>query len=131
VKGLARTRLAKSVHDAGWSSFLAMLEYKAALYGRTIHRIDRWFPSSKLCSVCGALQATMPLCVRSWTCPCGAVHDRDVNAAKNILAAGRAERPNASHTSGRDGACRPGGGQVRPPHQVAQPNEAGSHRGAA
>ncbi|GAB3887194.1 RNA-guided endonuclease InsQ/TnpB family protein [Microbispora bryophytorum] len=119
VKGLARTRLAKSVYDSGWSAFVAMLEYKAALYGRVFHRIDRWFPSSKLCSECGALTASMPLSIRQWTCPCGAVHDRDVNAAKNILAAGRAERLNA---------C---GGQVRPPHQVAQPVEAGSLRGAA
>ncbi len=131
VDGLARTRLAKSVHDAGWSAFVGMLEYKARLYGRTFHRIDRWFPSSKLCSACGAVAESMPLNVRSWTCPCGAVHDRDVNAAKNILAAGRAERLNASHESGRDGARRSGGGQVRPPHQVAQPVEAGSLRGAA
>ncbi|MEU6412575.1 transposase [Microbispora sp. NPDC046933] len=119
VKGLARTRLAKSVHDAGWAAFVGMLEYKARLYGRVFHRIDRWFPSSKLCSECGALAESMPLNVREWTCACGAVHDRDVNAAKNILAAGRAERLNA---------C---GGQVRPPHQVAQPVEAGSLRGAA
>ncbi|MCO6005844.1 transposase [Actinoallomurus purpureus] len=131
VKGLARTRLAKSVHDAGWSSFLGMLEYKARLYGRSVHRIDRWFPSSKLCSDRGTARQSMPLDVREWACPCGAVHDRDANAAKNILAAGRAERLNASHISGRDGASRPGGGQVRPPHQVAQPVEAGSHRGAA
>ncbi|WP_203871735.1 RNA-guided endonuclease InsQ/TnpB family protein, partial [Planomonospora parontospora] len=102
VKGLARTRLAKSVHDAGWSQFTATLAYKAARYGRAFVRIDRWFPSSKLCSTCGALAASLPLDVRSWTCPCGAVHDRDVNAAKNILAAGRAERLNA---------C---GGTVRP-----------------
>ncbi|HLU97039.1 MAG TPA: RNA-guided endonuclease TnpB family protein [Thermobifida alba] len=102
VKGLARTRLAKSVHDAGWSAFVNMLEYKAARYGRTFHRIDRWFPSSKLCSACGALAGSMPLNVREWTCPCGAVHDRDVNAAINILAAGRADRLNA---------C---GGTVRP-----------------
>ncbi|HLU74211.1 MAG TPA: transposase, partial [Nonomuraea sp.] len=100
--GLARTRLAKSVHDAGWSAFVSMLEYKAARYGRTLVKIDRWFPSSKLCSACGALAESMPLNVRSWACPCGAVHDRDVNAAKNILAAGRAERLNA---------C---GGTVRP-----------------
>ncbi|WP_433420973.1 RNA-guided endonuclease InsQ/TnpB family protein [Microtetraspora malaysiensis] len=119
VAGLARTRLAKSVHDAGWSQFVTMLEYKARLYGRVFHRIDRWFPSSKLCSECGTVAATMPLNVRSWTCPCGAAHDRDVNAARNILAAGRADRLNA---------C---GGQVRPPHRVAQPEEAGSHRGAA
>src|SRR5690606_29334592 len=69
VKGLARTRLAKSVHDAGWSAFVNMLEYKAARYGRTFHRIDRWFPSSKLCSACGALAGSMPLNVREWTCP--------------------------------------------------------------
>ncbi|MFG1751362.1 RNA-guided endonuclease InsQ/TnpB family protein [Streptosporangium sandarakinum] len=102
VKGLARTRLARSVHDAGWSAFTAMLEYKAARYRRTFARIDRWFPSSKLCSACGAIAETMPLSVRSWTCPCGVAHDRDVNAAINILAAGRADRLNA---------C---GGTVRP-----------------
>ncbi|MEV4806561.1 transposase [Nonomuraea sp. NPDC049421] len=102
VKGLARTRLAKSVHDAGWSAFVTMLEYKAARYGRTLVKIDRWFPSSKLCSACGTVAESMPLNVRSWTCPCGTVHDRDVNAANNILAAGRAERRNA---------C---GGTVRP-----------------
>ncbi|MEU8059982.1 RNA-guided endonuclease InsQ/TnpB family protein [Microbispora bryophytorum] len=119
VHGLARTRLAKSVHDAGWSAFVGMLEYKARLCGRTFHRIDRWFPSSKLCSACGTLAGSMPLNVRSWECTCGTVHDRDVNAAKNILAAGRAERLSA---------C---GGPVRPPLAVAQPSEAGSHRGAA
>ena len=102
VKGLARTRLARSVHDAGWGRFTAMLAYKAARYGRTLVKADRWFPSSKLCSACGAVAGSMPLNVRSWACPCGAVHDRDVNAAKNILAAGRAERLNA---------C---GGTVRP-----------------
>ncbi|WP_068926805.1 RNA-guided endonuclease InsQ/TnpB family protein [Planobispora rosea] len=102
VKGLARTRLATSVHDAGWSAFVNMLEYKAARYGRTLVKIDRWFPSSKLCSACGALAGSMPLNVRSWACPCEASHDRDVNAAQNILAAGRAERLNA---------C---GGTVRP-----------------
>ncbi|MEV5412874.1 transposase [Thermopolyspora sp. NPDC052614] len=102
VKGLARTKLAKSVYDAGWSAFVNMLAYKAARYGRTLVRIDRWFPSSKLCSACGAVAGSMPLNVRSWACPCGAVHDRDVNAARNILAAGRADRLNA---------C---GGTVRP-----------------
>ncbi|XVQ83249.1 RNA-guided endonuclease InsQ/TnpB family protein [Microbispora siamensis] len=119
VKGLARTRLAKSVHDAGWAAFVTMLEYKARMHGRFFHRIDRWFPSSKLCSECGALAESMPLNVREWTCPCGAIHDRDVNAAKNILAAGRAERLNA---------C---GAQVRPGPAPARREEAGSHRGAA
>jgi putative transposase len=102
VKGLARTKLATSVHDAGWSQFVTMLEYKAARYGRGFARVGRFFPSSKLCSACGAVADTMPLNVRAWTCTCGAVHDRDVNAAINILAAGRAERLNA---------C---GGTVRP-----------------
>ncbi|WP_158844463.1 RNA-guided endonuclease InsQ/TnpB family protein [Saccharothrix deserti] len=92
VSGLARTRLAKSVHDAGWSAFVSMLEYKAVRHGRTFARIDRWFPSTRMCSACGAIGAKLPLDVRSWTCSCGAVHDRDVNAARNILAAGRADR---------------------------------------
>ena len=103
VKSLARTKLAKSVHDAGWSQFVAMLEYKAAMYGRTFARINRFAPTSQVCSACGVLDGPKPLHVRSWTCKeCGTVHDRDVNAAKNILAAGRAERLNA---------C---GGTVRP-----------------
>ncbi|WP_405087714.1 RNA-guided endonuclease InsQ/TnpB family protein [Microbispora sp. NBC_01389] len=131
VSGLGRTRLARSVHDAGWSQFVTMLEYKAKRYGRHFVKVDRWFPSSKLCSACGTLRESMPLNVRTWECPCGTAHDRDINAAINILAAGRAERLNASHESGRDGACRSGGGQVRPPHGVAQPVEAGSLRGAA
>ncbi|MEV0365164.1 RNA-guided endonuclease InsQ/TnpB family protein [Nocardia fusca] len=95
VKGLARTRLAKSVHDAGWSMFTRMLEEKAARYGRAFSKVDRWFPSSQLCSVCGAIDGPKPLSVRTWTCGCGAVHDRDLNAAKNILAAGLAESLNA------------------------------------
>ncbi|MBD3143019.1 RNA-guided endonuclease InsQ/TnpB family protein, partial [Microbispora bryophytorum] len=95
VKGLARTKLAKSVHDAGWGRLTAMLAYKAARHGRTFVKVDRWFPSSKLCSACGTVAESMPLNIRSWTCPCGAVHDRDVNAAINILAAGRADRLNA------------------------------------
>ncbi|PRX60087.1 putative transposase [Nonomuraea fuscirosea] len=119
VGGLARTRLAKSVHDAGWSAFVNMLEYKAKLYGRTFAKVSRWFPSSKLCSACGAVTEAMPLQVREWTCGCGAVHDRDINAAINILAAGRADRLNA---------C---GGPVRPSFGMAQPREAGSHGSAA
>nr|WP_277350778.1 RNA-guided endonuclease TnpB family protein [Rhodococcus sp. HNM0569] len=96
VSGLARTRLAKSVHDAGWSMFTRMLEEKAARYGRTFVKIDRWFPSSQTCSACGVVDGPKPLSIREWTCAaCGAVHDRDINAAKNILAAGRAERLNA------------------------------------
>ena len=91
VSGLARTRLAKSVHDAGWSTFVGMLEYKARRHGRTFARVDRWFPSTRVCSVCGAIGEAKPLHVREWACPCGTTHDRDVNAARNILAAGRAD----------------------------------------
>ena len=84
--------LNRAIHDASWSELRSMLEYKAAWYGRQIIVIDRWFPSSQLCSACG--QQTGPrgdLTVRSWKCSaCGAAHDRDVNAAKNILAAGLA-----------------------------------------
>lgn len=95
VAGLARTRMAKSVHDAGWSQFTRMLEEKANRFGRTFGRVDRWFPSSQMCSVCGAVDGKKALNVREWTCRCGTTHDRDLNAAKNVLAAGRAESLNA------------------------------------
>ncbi|WP_328541735.1 transposase [Streptomyces sp. NBC_00371] len=91
VRNMVKNRkLARAISDAAWSQFRSMLEYKAAWYGREVIAIDRWFPSSKLCSSCGALADEMPLSVRTWTCECGTTHDRDVNAAKNLLAAGRA-----------------------------------------
>ncbi|WP_407939528.1 RNA-guided endonuclease InsQ/TnpB family protein [Nocardia terrae] len=84
-------RLSHAISDAAWREFRTMLEYKAAWYGRKLIVVDRWLPSSKLCSACGSLASAMPPQVRSWACgSCGAVHDRDVNAAKNILAAGLA-----------------------------------------
>ncbi|MFD0212440.1 RNA-guided endonuclease InsQ/TnpB family protein [Streptomyces hirsutus] len=83
-------RLARAVSDAAWTQFRSMLEYKAQWYGREVIAVDRFFPSSRLCSACGALQSKMPLHVRTWTCRCGITHDRDVNAAKNLLAAGLA-----------------------------------------
>jgi putative transposase len=102
VNGLGRTRLAKSVHDAGWSAFVSMLEYKAARYGRTFARVGRFFPSSQVCSACGVKDGPKPLNVREWTCQgCESLHDRDINAARNIriegrkVAAGRAETQNA------------------------------------
>lgn len=82
--------LARAISDASWSELRNMLEYKADWYGRTVIAVDRWFPSSKICSDCGVLQDKMPLNIREWTCLCGSVHDRDVNAARNILAAGLA-----------------------------------------
>ncbi|HYN17776.1 MAG TPA: transposase, partial [Actinomycetes bacterium] len=104
VAALGRSNLAKSLADAGWGQFTAMLAYKADLYGRTVVRIDRWCPSSQQCSACGAKtgpKGRAGLKVRTWACSaCTAAHDRDVNAARNILAAGRAVT-----------AC---GGNVRP-----------------
>jgi putative transposase len=87
---LKNGKLARAISDAAGSEFRSMLEYKAVWYGREVIAVDRWFPSSKLCSVCGALTDNLPLNVRTWTCDCGTTHDRDVNAAKNILAAGLA-----------------------------------------
>ena len=115
VNGLARTRLAKSVHDAGWSTFVSMLEYKARLYGRAFHRIGRFEPTSQTCSACGVKDGPKPLHVREWTCgACGARLDRDVNAAVNVAkAAGLAVT-----------AC---GAQVRPGIALAQCGEAGTH----
>jgi putative transposase len=116
VKALARTRMAKSVHDAGWSEFTQMLEYKARLYGREFHRIGRFTPTSQTCCRCGAKSGRMPLHVRAWRCPgCGAWLDRDINAAVNVAtAAGLAVT-----------ACR---AQVRPgAPPLAQRSEAGTH----
>ena len=120
VKALARTKLAKSVHDAGWSAFVSMLEYKAKLYGREFRKAGRFEPTSQVCSACGVKDGPKPLSVREWTChECRTVHDRDVNAAKNIAALGRREALNVR------------GGQVRPAETLAQADEAGSRRGAA
>ncbi|WP_326779343.1 RNA-guided endonuclease InsQ/TnpB family protein [Streptomyces sp. NBC_01445] len=83
--------LARAISDASWAEFRSMLEYKAAWYGRDVVAVDRFFPSSKLCSACGALAGRMPLNIRTWTCEnCGTTHDRDENAANNLLAAGLA-----------------------------------------
>jgi putative transposase len=102
VRNMVRNHcLARAISDAAWSQMRKMLEYKAQWYGRRPIVVDRWLPSSKLCSACGRLAESMPLNMREWTCPCGAIHDRDVNAARNILAAGLAD----------SNACR---GPVRP-----------------
>jgi putative transposase len=92
VAGLVRNRrLARAIADCGWGEFRRQLTYKCQWYGRRLIVIDRWYPSSKTCSACGHLLAELSLGTRHWTCPCcGARHDRDINAAKNILAAGLA-----------------------------------------
>lgn len=92
VKGMLRNhKLAKSISDVSWSSFVTKIEYKAKWYGKKIIKIDRWFASSKLCSTegCGHKENKMPLTIRHWTCEkCHTKHDRDINASKNILAEG-------------------------------------------
>jgi putative transposase len=115
VQGLGRTRLAKSVHDAGWSSFVGMLEYKARLHGRTFIKIGRFVPTSQTCSVCGVKDGPKPLHVREWQCgACQAWLDRDINAAVNVAtAAGLAVT-----------AC---GAVVRPGLALADRGEAGTH----
>ncbi|GAA2153406.1 RNA-guided endonuclease TnpB family protein [Glycomyces rutgersensis] len=92
VRGmLGNHTLARAIADASWSTFRRLLEYKADWYGRELVVIDRFFPSSRTCSACGTLKSKMPLAARTFTCPeCGHAEDRDVNAAKNILAAGLA-----------------------------------------
>ncbi len=99
--------LAKAIHDVGWGEFVRQLTYKAAWYGRTVGAIDKWYPSSRRCYDCGHVLGSLSLATRQWTCPeCGVAHDRDVNAAKNIKAAGLA-------VSACGEAVRPG--RVRPP----------------
>ncbi|RBM11845.1 RNA-guided endonuclease TnpB family protein [Streptomyces sp. PT12] len=83
-------RLARAISDASWTELRSMLEYKCAWYGRDLVVIDRRFPSSKLCGARGTVREKLPLNVRTWTCERGAAHDRDVNAARAILAAGLA-----------------------------------------
>ncbi|WP_189317948.1 RNA-guided endonuclease InsQ/TnpB family protein [Streptomyces brasiliensis] len=86
VKALARSRrTAKSVHDAGWSQFVSLLEYKARRYGRTLIKIGRFVPTSQTCHVCDRKDGPKPLHIREWICPgCHTVHDRDINSAINV-----------------------------------------------
>ena len=96
VSGMVKNRkLSRSIADAGWRMFRTLLESKAQEHGRDLVVINRWTPTSQTCSACGYRDGRKVLSVRTWQCPeCGAHHDRDVNAAKNILAAGLAERQN-------------------------------------
>ena len=106
VKNMVKNpHLAKSISDVGWGEFVRQLEYKAQWYGRTLVKIDKWYPSSKRCSHCGHVLDSLSLDVRFWMCPkCHTFHDRDINAAKNVLAAGlavsacgEAVRPGRAH----------------------------------
>ncbi len=116
IVGMVKNRrLAQAISDAGWGQFVRIIGEKAQRYGRTLHAVSRWLASSKTCSTCSHRLDELALQIRQWTCPsCLTVHDRDHNAARVILAAGRAERLNASHQRGRDRESGPGGAPVRP-----------------
>lgn len=90
VSGMVKNRkLARAISQQGWIQFLSFLKYKATMYGRELIQVDRFYPSSKTCSSCGTIQSSLPLNIRKWTCDtCGATHDRDINAAKNLMALG-------------------------------------------
>jgi len=105
VRGMLKNRsLAKAIATTGWGAFRRMLEYKGKWYGSHVHKVDRFFPSSKTCSNCGYVLDALLLSVRAWQCPiCGAIHDRDINSAINILIESRAgiARSNAGGESVR------------------------------
>ena len=121
IAGMVRNRrLARAISDAGWAQFVKIIVEQADRYGRNVHRVSRWLASSRTCSACGHRIDELPLQIRTWACAsCQSVHDRDHNAAKVILAAGRAERLNA---------C---GARVRPQPVAAMGVEAGSTPTAA
>lgn len=126
ISAMARTRLAKSVYDAGWATLVRLIEEKATRHHRQVVKVGRWFPSSRLCSVCGHNDGPKPLEVRCWTCgQCGTEHDRDLNAARNILVEGRKVAAGLADTQN---AC---GGDVRRGAVPAVTSEAGTRRGAA
>jgi transposase len=111
-------KLARAISDANWGGLVRQLEYKAAWYGRTLVKIDKWYPTTKRCCDCGHVLDSLSLAVRQWACPgCGMRHDRDINAAKNILAAGLAV--NACGEAVRPGRAMPA---------TAGPDEAGIPR---
>jgi len=135
IAGMVRNhRSARVINDAGWAQFVRVITEKAERYGRTVYRVSGWLASSKTCSTsgCGHVIDELPLHLREWTCPiCRTVHDRDYNAARVVLAAGRAERQNASHIRGRDCFSSSGGASVSPPAEEAQSGETGSAPTAA
>jgi putative transposase len=133
VKGLARTRLAKSMNDAALGELRRQLDYKCQWHGRVLLVADRFAPTSKTCSSCGTVQAEMPLRIRDWTCPdCGAVHDRDVNAAVNVLMFATGGRPEGHAHRGRtipNAGCQVATGRLAPSEVRTNPACAGAGHG--
>jgi len=100
--------LARAISDVGWGEIVRQLEYKAEWYGKTLVKVDRWFPSTKRCSACGYIGESKPLDVREWTCrKCRTVHDRDMNAAENLRRVGQTRTRGAKPQSALDGRVRP------------------------
>jgi putative transposase len=122
VRGTTKNRgLARALSDAALGEFLSMLRYKCEWYGRELRIVDRFYPSSKRCFDCGHVLEELPLGTREWDCPeCGKHHDRDVNAAKNILAAGQA-------VTARGGKVRPGG-RARKGSSLRSANQPAEHQ---
>ncbi len=125
--------MARAITDAAWRELRSMLEYKTAWYGRELITVDRWFPSTHLCSACGTMTDKMPLTVREWTCDnCGTTHDRDGNAAMNLLAAGLAVAAcGAGVRPHRESSSRSGRSVVKqetPPARVGTPPAVGGEK---
>ena len=127
IKGMLKNHnLAKAVSDVGWGIFTTMLKYKSEKVGKGYIEVNRWFPSSKSCSCCGNVVKSLPLNIRAWKCnKCETVHDRDINAAKNIALeaqrmiaagiAGTANRGNVSHGRGRKSSVHAAANEIRSP----------------
>ena len=125
LKGMAKTKLSKSVLDAALGEFRRQLEYKAVWHRKHLSVIDRYFPSSKLCRECGTINTALTLSERVWRCTCGAVHDRDLNAAQNIRAEGMRHIPVAvGHTETQNAW----GEGVRPTRRGQSSSNQESHR---
>jgi putative transposase len=124
VKNMVKNpKLAKAIHDVGWGEFVRQLEYKSQWSGRTFVKIDKWYPSSKRCFACGHVVEELPLEIRVWTCPeCGVVHERDHNAANNVLAAGLAV--SACGEAVRPGAVKATSGKPRRSRKASSREEA-------
>jgi putative transposase len=121
VSGMLKNRkLARSIADAGWRQLRILLESKAEQYGREVVVINRWLPTSQVCSTCGHHDGKKDLSIREWQCPsCGTVHDRDINAALNILAAGLAESRNGRGATHQSTALVAAGCEA-PTHPIAE-----------
>jgi len=119
IKNMVKNhKLALAISDASWGELIRQLAYKCEWYGRELIKIDRWFPSSKRCGNCGHIVDKLPLNIREWECPkCGTNHDRDINAAKNILAAGLAVSVCGATVRPQESKSRKAGATKQKPNQ--------------